>query len=85
MDTFEHLLYIHCDKKMYYTEDVKNFAKHKELTILTNVGSPLFYWKGRLTFLTLNVNVNNNSLAKIVSLKDVNNIPVVCVTMDTAI
>ena len=68
-----------------YVKYVNNFAKHKELTVLTNVRSLPFGWKGRLTFLPLNFQVNKNYLAKILSLKDLKNIPGICVTMDTSI
>ena len=34
-------------------ENVRNFAKDKELTVLTNVGSLLFDRKGRLIFLSV--------------------------------
>ena len=37
-----------------------------------------------LKILPLNVHVNNNSLAEILSLKDANNIPGVSATMDTS-
>ena len=33
-----------------YIEFMKNWAKHKELTVLTNVVSLLFDWKVSLTF-----------------------------------
>ena len=52
-----------------YIEVMKNWAKHKELTVLTNVVSLLFDRKGRLTFLPLNVHLNENSLATILFLK----------------
>ena len=68
-----------------YVEDVKNREKQKELTVLTNGVSPLFDWKGRLTFLPLNVHVNENFLATTISLKYENNVPGVHVTMDTLI
>ena len=68
-----------------YVEYVKNFAKGEKLTVLTNGGSLLFDRKGHLTFLPLNVYVSNNYLATIISLKDVNNIPGVRVTMYTSI
>ena len=58
MDTFLHLLYRQCGKKLYYVEDVKNCAKHKELTVFTIGGSLIFNWKGRLAFLPLNVHLN---------------------------
>ena len=70
---------------MDYIEDVKNCAKQEELTVLKNGGSLLFYWKGRLTFLPLNVHVNENCIAQILYLKDVNSIPGVRVTMDTSL
>ena len=85
MDTFLHLLYRQCRKKLYYVEDVKNCAKHKELTVLENGGSLLFDRKVRLNFLPLNVNVNNDSLSTMIYFKDVNNITGVRVTMDTSI
>ena len=85
MDNFGNLFYRQSDKKLDYAEDVKNCPKREELNILTNRGSLLFDWKWHLTFLSLNVQVNKNSLATIPSLKDVNNIPVVRVTMDTSI
>ena len=85
MDTFGHVFYIQRDKKLYYVEDVNNYIKEKEIKVLTNRGSPLFYRKGRLTFLPLSVHVNENYLAKITSLKDVNNIAGVHVTIDTLI
>ena len=68
-----------------YVEYVNNYAKYEEITVFMNGGPPLFYRKGQLTFFTLCVNVNNVSLATIISLKDVNNIPGVHVTMDTSI
>ena len=58
MDTFLRSLYRQRDKKLYYVEDVNNFSKHKELTVLKNGGSPIFDWKWRLTFLRLNVFVS---------------------------
>ena len=64
---------------------INDCDKHKELTLLKNGGSLLFDQKGRLTFLPLNVKVNNNYIAIILSLKYVNNIPGVCVTIDTSI
>ena len=72
-------------KKFYSVEDVKNCAKHEELKVLTNGVSLLFDQKLRLTFLPLNVHVNENSLAAILYFKDVNNIPGVPVTMDISI
>ena len=66
-----------------YVEDVKNCAKDEELTVFTNEGSLLFDRKGRLTFLPLSVHVNDNYLATILSLKYVNSIPGVLLTMDT--
>ena len=71
--------------KLYYVEDVNNFAKHEELTVLANGISPLFYQKGLSTFLPLNVHVKNNYLATILSLKDVNNITRVSMTIDASI
>ena len=68
-----------------YVEDVNNCAKHEELKVLTNGASLIFDWKGRLTFLPLNVHVNKNSLATIKYLKDVNNIPGVRVNIDTSL
>ena len=70
---------------MYCVEDVNNFAKHEELTVLINVGSLLFDPKVDYHFLTLNLHLNENYLATIISLIDVNNIPVVRVTMDASI
>ena len=58
-----------------YVEDMNNFSKRKELTVLTSGGLLIFDPKGRLTFLPLNVNLKDNSLEIILSLKDVNNIP----------
>ena len=55
-------------------EEVKNCTKDEEVTVLTNGGSLIFDSKERLTFLPLNVHVNNNSPALIISLKYVNNI-----------
>ena len=68
-----------------YVEDVNNCAKHEELTVLTNVISLLFDSKFCLTFLPLNMHVNNNYLATILFLKYVNNIPGLQVNMDTSI
>ena len=61
-------------KKLDCIEDVKNCDKNEGLTVLTNRVSLLFDWKGHLTFLPLNAHKNKNYLAKILSLKDVNNI-----------
>ena len=66
-------------------EEVNNCAKDEELTLFTNGGSLIFDRKGHLTFLPLSVYVNDNSLATILSLKDVNNIAGVCMTMYTLI
>ena len=68
-----------------YFEDVNNCTKDKEIKVLTNGGSLLFDRKGRLTFLPSGVHVNYNSLATILSLKYVNKIIGVRVTMDTSI
>ena len=83
MDNFVHLLYRQRGKNLDYVEDANNCAGHKELTVLKNGGSTLFYQRWRLTFLPLNVHVNDNSLAKILSLKYVKNIPRMRVTIDT--
>ena len=72
-------------KKLDYVEEVKNCAKHEEITVLKNGGSLIFDWKGRLKYLPLNVHVDDNSIASILSLNYVNKIPGVCVTMDTLI
>ena len=53
-----------------YVEDVKNFPKHKELTLLSNGGSIIFDQKGQLTFLPLNLHVNENCPAAILCFKD---------------
>ena len=45
---------------------------------------PFFDWKSCLTFLPLNLHVNDSSLVKIVSLKYVNNIPGVRGTIYTS-
>ena len=50
-----------------------------------NGGSLIFYRKGLYTFLPLNVHVNENYLATILSLKYVNKIPGLRVTMDTLV
>ena len=84
MDTFEHFLYRQSEKKSY-VEDMNNCAKDKDLTVFTNGGQKIFDRKGRLTFLPLGVHVNNNYLATIISLKYVNNISGVLMTMDTLI
>ena len=68
-----------------YVEDVNNFSKHEELTVLMNGRSLIFDRKGRLTFLPLNLHVNKDYLAILLYIKDVNNIPGVRVTMDTLI
>ena len=83
MDNFWRLLHRQVDKKIYYVEDFKNRYKHKELTVVTNGGSIIFDQKGRLTFLSLNVHVNEDALEKIPYFKDVDNIPGVNVTLDT--
>ena len=72
-------------KQLGYVGDVKNCTEYKQLTVLTNVGSLIFDRKWCLTFLPLNVHVNDNYLAKVLSLKYVNNIPGVYVTMDSSI
>ena len=72
-------------KNIGYIEYVNTCDKQKELTLLTNVESLIFYRKDRLTFLPLNVHMNDNYLAIILSLKYVNNIVGVRVTMDTSI
>ena len=72
-------------KQLGYVEYVKKCTKDKDLTLYKNGGSPLFGRKGRLTFLPLSVHVNNNSIAKIISLKYVNNIAGMRMTMDTNI
>ena len=51
MGTFGHLFYRQRGKILDYVEDVKNFAKHKELVVFTNVGSQLFDWKGQTMIL----------------------------------
>ena len=68
-----------------YVKDVKNRYKYEELKVLTNGGSIIFYRKGQLIFLLLDVHVNDNSLVTILSLKYVNNIPGVGVTMYSSI
>ena len=50
-------------------------AKHKELTVLTNIVLLLFDRQGLLTCLPLNIKVKDNYLVTILSLKDLNNIP----------
>ena len=35
-------------KNLYYVEEMNNFSKHRELTVLNNGGSLLFDWKGCL-------------------------------------
>ena len=67
-------------KTLDYVEDVNNFTKYEEFTVWTNVRLLLFDRKGGLKCLPLSVHVNNNSLEIIV-----NNISVVCVTMNTLI
>ena len=67
-----------------YVEYVKNCTTDEELTVLRNGGSILFDSKGISTFLTLVVHMNENYVATILSLKDVNNISGVRVTMDTS-
>ena len=69
-------------KNLDYIEDVNNCARHEELTVSTNGVSLTFDWKVWLTFLPLNVHVNENSLAAILPFKDVYNIPGVRVTTD---
>ena len=66
-----------------YVEDVKDFAKRKELTLLENGGSLIFDQKGWLVFLPLNIQVNDIFLSISLSLKDVNNILLLRMTMDT--
>ena len=68
-----------------YVEDVKNFSKHEELTVLMNGDSLIFDRKECLTFLPLNVHANENYLSKFLSLKHVKNIVRVHVTMATPI
>ena len=70
---------------LYYVEDVNNCTKYKELTILKNGGSLLLDRKVSLTFVPLSAHVNDNYLATMISLKNVNNIVGVRVTMDTLI
>ena len=72
-------------KNLDYSEDVNNSSIEEELTVLTNGGLLLFDRKGRLTFLTLSVNVNNNYTSITLYLKYVNNIPGVCVNMNKSI
>ena len=60
---------------------MKNCDKRKEITVLTNLGSLIFDRKGRLRFSSLNVRMNDNSIETIISLKYVNKISGVCVTI----
>ena len=48
-----------------YVDEVENYAKQKEIAVLKNGGSQLFDCKACLTYLPLNVNVNENSLTTI--------------------
>ena len=64
---------------------MKNCAKHRELTVLTNGGTLLFDQKGRFIFLPFSVHVKNIFLVTILSLKYTNKTLGVCVTMDTSI
>ena len=77
MDTFGQFLYIQRD-----VEDVKNFTKYNKITLLIDGGSIPIDIKGRLIFLPLSVHANKNVLATVISLKDLNNVAGVCVTMD---
>ena len=69
----------------YYVEDVNNCTKKEYITVLTNRGSIIFDRKVGLIFLTLSFNVKKNYLATILSLKYVNNIAGVRVTIDTLV
>ena len=69
---------------MDYSEGTNNLSKEEDLTVLTNGGLLHFDRKWSLTFLPLGLHVNENYLAKILYLKDVNNIPGVRVTTDTS-
>ena len=66
-----------------YFEDVNNCAKDEKLAVLKNGGFLQLDRKGLLTFLPLSVHVDDNYLPTILSLKYVNNILGVRVTMDT--
>ena len=85
MDTFGQFIYIQREKHLDSVEDMKNYTRDKDLTLLMNGGSLIFYWKGCLRFLPFIVHMNKNFLAIILSLKFVNNIMGVRVTTDTSI
>ena len=63
-------------------EDMNNWAKDEEMTVLTNVRLPLFDRRGDFTFLHFIVHVNKKYPATIRSLKYVNNILGLCVNMN---
>ena len=72
-------------KQLDCVEDVNNFTKEEDITVLTNEGSLLFDRKGRFNFFTFECACkqelsSNNTLSKICE-----NIAGVCMTMDTSI
>ena len=64
---------------------MKNCAKHRELTVLTNGGTLFFDQKDRFTFLPFSVHLRNIFLVTILSIKYTNKNSGVRVTMDTSI
>jgi len=65
---------------------VKNLRKFKNdetLVLMTNASDKEFNWIGDLTLFPLQVHFDKQSIATILSLKDVGNIPGVSICMDT--
>ena len=70
-----------CNKSL--VSNIKPCPKNDELTIVTNGGTQVFDNTADLNLLPLKVHFNEHSLANILSLSDVANLPGARVTMDT--
>ena len=71
---------IYCNKDLAHT--IAPCDKHQELNIITNGGSKVFQYMAAANLLLVLVHINLSSLANILSLSDVANIPGVWLTID---
>ena len=72
-----------CNKALVH--DITTVTGNDELTIITNGGSQIFKQTATLNILPLPVHFNSNSLANILSLSDVANLPGARITMDSTV
>ena len=74
---------VSCNPRMI--SNVKPCGPGKGVTVITNGGAQTFEEEGILNFLPLKVHFNENSVANILSLSDVANLPGATLKMDTSV